>query len=186
MTREELDAKLATISGVSDERWLYFRTVTSDIQGSVRKLHTTVILTGISSVLTVLLGVGGINASLLSGMVGAFESGQGMGKQGAAITQRMDKFDSRMEKFDTRMESLEAQLVKRDEALRKELAQRDADLRVEMDKRDAQLRAEMAERNAKLRTEMGALQREMAAQRQEMRALRNSIDRIAAHLARER
>jgi hypothetical protein len=179
MTREELDAKLATISGVSDERWLYFRTVTSDIQGSVRKLHTTVILTGISSVLTVLLGVGGINASLLSGMVGAFESGQGMGKQGAAITQRMDKFDSRMDKFDTRMESLETQLIKRDEELRKELAQRDADLRAEMNKRDVQLRTEMAERDAKLRAEM-------AAQQQEMRALRRSVDQIAAQLARER
>jgi hypothetical protein len=47
----------------------------------MRKLHSTLAFGGISAIITILLGVGGINASMLSGMTQAFQVG---GDGGAA------------------------------------------------------------------------------------------------------
>lgn len=146
ISREELDAKLTTISSVSDERWHLMLQVTTEIRESVRKLHITVILTGIS----VVIGVAGVNSSLLSGMVGAFESGQGMGRQTEVVSRRMEGMEQKMGTMEQRMDKLEAEAVER----------------------DARLRAEMNQR--------------FDAQQKEIRALRESVDRIAAHLGSKR
>lgn len=164
ISREEPDAKLTTISSVSDERWHLMLQVTTEIRESVRKLHITVILTGIS----VVIGVAGVNSSLLSGMVGAFESGQGMGKQAEVVNRRMEGIEQRLGGVEQKIGKLETGV---DEL--------NASLRADMAKRDAQLRAEMAERDARLRADM-------AQQQRETRALRESVDRIAAHLGSKR
>jgi len=157
LSREELDAKLTTISSVSDERWHLMLQVTTEIRESVRKLHVTVILTGIS----VVIGVAGVNSSLLSGMVGAFESGQGMGRQAEVINRRMEGMEQKLGGVEQRINKLEA----------------------EAEERDARLRAEMADRDARLRAEMA---QRFDAQQKDIRALRESVDRIAAHLASKR
>lgn len=164
ISREEPDAKLTTISSVSDERWHLMLQVTTEIRESVRKLHITVILTGIS----VVIGVAGVNSSLLSGMVGAFESGQGMGKQAEVVNRRMEGIEQRLGGVEQKIGKLETGV---DEL--------NASLRADMAKRDAQPRAEMAERDARLRADM-------AQQQRETRALRESVDRIAAHLGSKR
>jgi predicted RNase H-like nuclease (RuvC/YqgF family) len=51
------------------------------LEASMRKLHSTLAFGGISAIITILLGVGGINASMLSGMTQAFQVG---GDGGAA------------------------------------------------------------------------------------------------------
>lgn len=149
LSREELDAKLTTISSVSDERWHLMLQVTTEIRESVRKLHITVILTGIS----VVIGVAGVNSSLLSGMVGAFESGQGMGRQAEVANRRMEGMEQKLSGVEQRMEGVEQRIDK---------LERDAA------ERDARIRADMAQ------------------QQRETRALRESVDRIAAHLGSKR
>jgi DNA repair exonuclease SbcCD ATPase subunit len=51
------------------------------LEASMRKLHSTLAFGGISAIITILLGVGGINALMLSGMTQAFQVG---GDGGAA------------------------------------------------------------------------------------------------------
>jgi len=168
LSREELDAKLTTISSVSDERWHLMLQVTTEIRESVRKLHITVILTGIS----VVIGVAGVNSSLLSGMVGAFESGQGMGRQAEVVNRRMEGMEQRLGGVEQKIGKLETGVEELNTSLRADMA-----------KRDAQLRAEMAERDARLRAEMN---QRFDAQQKEIRAIRESLDRIAAHLDSKR
>ncbi|MGB9989623.1 hypothetical protein [Pseudoduganella rhizocola] len=177
-SREELDAKLTTISSVSDERWNLMLQVTTEIRESVRKLHITVILTGIG----VVIGVAGVNSSLLSGMVGAFESGQGMGKQAEVVNRRMEGMEQRLGGVEQRIGGMEQKIGGMEQKIGKLETGVDAlnaSLRADMAKRDAQLRAEMAERDARLRADM-------AQQQRETRALRESVDRIAAHLGSKR
>jgi len=156
LSREELDAKLTTISSVSDERWHLMLQVTTEIRESLRKLHITVILTGIS----VVIGVAGVNSSLLSGMVGALESGQGMGRQAEIVNKRMEGMEQRMGGMEQRMEGMEQRL---------------GGVEQRMDK----LEKDAAERDARIRADM-------AQQQRETRALRESVDRIAAHLGSKR
>lgn len=47
-----------------------------EIRRDIRQLKTTVIVTGISASLAILVGVAGFNATLLSGMIASFESGR--------------------------------------------------------------------------------------------------------------
>jgi septal ring factor EnvC (AmiA/AmiB activator) len=182
LSREELDAKLTTISSVSDERWHLMLQVTTEIRESVRKLHITVILTGIS----VVIGVAGVNSSLLSGVVGAFESGQGMGRQAEVVNKRMEGMEQRLGGVEQKVGGVERRIEGVEQKIGKlETGVEDlnASLRADMAKHDAQLRSEMTERDARLRAEMN---QRFDAQQKEIRAIRESVDRIAAHLGSQR
>lgn len=47
-----------------------------EIRKDIKQLKTTVIVTGISASLAIVVGVAGFNATLLSGMIASFESGR--------------------------------------------------------------------------------------------------------------
>lgn len=47
-----------------------------EIRRDIKQLKTTVIVTGISASLAIIVGVAGFNATLLSGMIASFESGR--------------------------------------------------------------------------------------------------------------
>jgi flagellar biosynthesis component FlhA len=94
MTREEVDAKIATNEARSDAlvaailakmdmliaRMDDMDRRMRDLVASFADLKKTVILTGISSVLAIMFGMAGFNAALLSNMTGAFESGKDTGQ----------------------------------------------------------------------------------------------------------
>lgn len=100
-SREEIDAKLAamearmdgrvasieaTISGFLgrqeerfgrlDDRLLRMEQSVSQTQGDVKSLKSTIIVTAVSVVLAIVLGVAAFNATVLSNMVASFESGK--------------------------------------------------------------------------------------------------------------
>ena len=100
-TREEIDAKLktleitmvghvksieATISGFVgrqeerfgrlDDRLVRMEQSTIDTQADIKGLKSTIIITAISTVLAIVLGVAAFNATVLSNMVASFESGK--------------------------------------------------------------------------------------------------------------
>jgi septal ring factor EnvC (AmiA/AmiB activator) len=177
LSREELDAKLTTISSVSDERWHLMLQVSTEIRESVRKLHITVILTGIS----VVIGVAGVNSSLLAGMVGAFESGQGMGRQAEVANRRMEGMEQKLGGMEQRMEGVEQRMEGVEQRLGG-VEQRMGGVEQQMggvEQRMDRLEKDAAERDARIRADM-------AQQQRETRALRASVDRIAAHLGSKR
>lgn len=90
LTREEIDAKLeanearrdamfATINGKLDlivERLESQIKRIDKLEQAMISLKSTVIITGISSSIAIILGVAGFNATLLSNMTATFESGK--------------------------------------------------------------------------------------------------------------
>ena len=90
ITREEIDAKLeanearrdamfATINGKLDlivERLESQIKRIDKLEQAMISLKSTVIITGISSSIAIILGVAGFNATLLSNMTATFESGK--------------------------------------------------------------------------------------------------------------
>jgi len=95
VTVELLDAKLETIEAKMDARVSRiedkmdaFVEANKDTQASIKSLKTTIIVTGISAVLAIVLGVAAFNATVLSNMVASFESGK---NTSAAQTQVMQQ-----------------------------------------------------------------------------------------------
>lgn len=79
ISRPELDAKLKTVDVRMDsinEKLDRIASGMTSLDATMSNLKTTTIVTGISSVLAMLLGLGAINATLLSNMVASFESGK--------------------------------------------------------------------------------------------------------------
>ncbi len=59
-----------------------------ELRGQMSSLKTTIVVTGIASVLTVIFGVAGINAALLSNMLASFESGKSAAATHAELKQQ--------------------------------------------------------------------------------------------------
>jgi hypothetical protein len=110
MTREEVDAKLVANEARSDaqvaailakidyilarmdEMQQQMRDQVRDLKASMNDLRKTVTITIISTGIAVVLGIGGINATLLSNMNASFESGKEMGLwRGDLIRQSEDQ-----------------------------------------------------------------------------------------------
>lgn len=82
-SRHEIDAKLETIEVKMDSRMTRIEEALkgitqsqAEVLSSNRSTRTTIVVTGVSSVLAVVLGVGAFNATVLSNMVASFESGK--------------------------------------------------------------------------------------------------------------
>lgn len=94
VTKDLLDARLETIEARMDARMAHIEGLVGNIaqsQADMRRemdsmrseskaenksTRTTMLVTGISSVLAIVLGVGAFNATVLSNMVASFESGK--------------------------------------------------------------------------------------------------------------
>lgn len=60
------------------------------LDAHMRKMNTTIILTGISVALSVIFGVGAINSSLVSGMTDAFQAGDGSARWRTTVEQNIN------------------------------------------------------------------------------------------------
>lgn len=88
----------------NDERFAGFAGTLSDIKTELRdtksaigSMKTTVITTGIGSVLAIVLGVAAFNATVLSNMVASFESGKGTAMAISESTKRLEQLQDRIE-----------------------------------------------------------------------------------------
>lgn len=91
VSKELLDARLETIEVRMDARMGRIETALTaiaksqeDVLNSNKSTRTTLIVTGISSVLAIVLGVGAFNGTVLSNMVASFESGKNTATMQAA------------------------------------------------------------------------------------------------------
>ncbi len=60
------------------------------LEAHMRKMHTTIILTGITVALSVIFGVGAINSSLISGMTAAFQAGDGSARWRTSVERNVE------------------------------------------------------------------------------------------------
>lgn len=112
-----IESALAASSALMDERSRHFDArmarmevtiseIRSEIRSLVAGLKTTIIVTAVSAVLAIVLGVAAFNATVLSNMVASFESGKNISaaqaevkrqtEETAALLRRMrEEFDSR-------------------------------------------------------------------------------------------
>lgn len=115
-SREEIDAKLETISvrmdgrvasieakidgftgrleekfGRMDDRMQHIETASSETQASLKGLKSTIIITAVSTVLAIVLGVAAFNATVLSNMVASFESGKNTAAAQAEVKRQSEE-----------------------------------------------------------------------------------------------
>ena len=94
VSKDLLDARLETIEVRMDARMTRIEELIGDTRHEIglmrqesKSIRTTMIVTGISSVLAIVLGVGAFNATVLSNMVASFESGKNTASMQAALTE---------------------------------------------------------------------------------------------------
>lgn len=105
-SREEIDAKLETIEARmdgrvasiqasiegftgrmeeralrTDEQFARIENASNETQSSIRNLKSTMIVTALSTVIAIVLGVAAFNATVLSNMLASFESGKNTATQ---------------------------------------------------------------------------------------------------------
>ena len=115
-----IESALAAFSALMDERSLHLdarmarmEVTISEIRSAMAGLKTTIIVTAISAVLAIVLGVAAFNATVLSSMVAAFEAGKNTSaaqaevkrqtEETAALLNRMrEELDSRRKPEDAR------------------------------------------------------------------------------------
>lgn len=115
-TREEIDAKIETIEARmdgrvaaiqasvegymgrmeeralrTDERFVRIEDGLKETQASISSLKSTTIVTAISSVLAIVLGVAAFNATVLSNMVASFESGKNTAASQADVKRQAEE-----------------------------------------------------------------------------------------------
>lgn len=74
------------------------------LEKSMGTLRTTMIVTGIS----VVLGVAGLNATILQNMQSSFESGRMVSASQAAIMRQVDQLDARVKEVDQKLRQIDA------------------------------------------------------------------------------
>lgn len=125
ISRHELDAKIDAIEARADARLSRFeeridqaisamkqdrQDLKSDItdlkkgyESSASSLRTTMIVTGLSTAVAIVLGVGAFNATVLSNMVASFESGK---NTSVAITQASEQLKQTQEQLKEMQETV--------------------------------------------------------------------------------
>ena len=116
LSREEIDAKLETIAvrmdgrvasieakidgftgrleekfGRMDDRMQHIETASGETQASLKSLKSTIIITAVSTVLAIVLGVAAFNATVLSNMVASFESGKNTAAAQAEVKRQSEE-----------------------------------------------------------------------------------------------
>lgn len=108
ITREELSARLELVESKADARLSRFeeridqaigemRRDRTEIKAAIGNLKTTTIVTAISAVLAIVLGIAAFNATVLSNMVASFESGKTTTTAIGDATTRLEKLQDRIE-----------------------------------------------------------------------------------------
>lgn len=112
-TREELDAKLQLIETRLDSKVQRiadkiddFAAASKETQDSVKSLKSTVVVTGISSVLAIVLGVAAFNATVLSNMVASFESGKSTATSLSQTQEQLQKREQRLNEIEKKLDTL--------------------------------------------------------------------------------
>lgn len=72
------------------------------LEAYMRKMNATIIITGISIAVSVILGVGAINASLISGMTAAFQAGDGSARWRANVERDVGELKRNFAEMDAR------------------------------------------------------------------------------------
>ncbi|UTY59824.1 hypothetical protein [Massilia sp. erpn] len=110
----ELKASIAELS----QRVAVLETGFVELKDKFGNLKITIIVTGLSATLTIILGVGAINVSLLSGMIGAFESGRGMGSEGMEIRHQLQALQQNSSRSQQQIDTMQLQLREMQEQTR--------------------------------------------------------------------
>lgn len=108
ITREELSARLELVESKADARMSRFeermdsaigemRRDRSEIKAAISNLKSTTIVTAISAVLAIVLGVAAFNSTVLSNMVASFESGKNTATAVIESTKRLELLQDRIE-----------------------------------------------------------------------------------------
>ena len=81
-----------------------------DIKADNRATRRTVIITGITLGIAVVLGVAGFNAMLLSNMISSFESGARISNAQIEVNRQVQETDKRLIAIDKRLEEIDRRL----------------------------------------------------------------------------
>lgn len=138
-------------------------------------LKITIIVTGLSATLTIILGVGAINVSLLSGMIGAFESGRGMGSEGMEIRHQLQAMQQNSSRSQQQIDTIQQQTVK--------LQQQTDTMQLQLREMQEQTRAMQRQTEAiqkqtdSLQRQTSSLQQQTGEMREEMREVKRLVER---------
>lgn len=88
---QRTDERIEALSRRTDERFARLEDLLEKTQTAISNLKTTTIVTGISAVIAIVLGVGAINATLLSNMIAAFQAGGNMGATQAEVKRQVQE-----------------------------------------------------------------------------------------------
>ncbi|WP_170298979.1 hypothetical protein [Massilia eburnea] len=91
------------------------------LEAHMRKMNTTIIITGLSVALSVIFGVGAINSSLISGMTAAFQAGDGSTRWRATVERDIGELKTKFAEMDARQRRDSAELHKDSAELRDEM-----------------------------------------------------------------
>lgn len=113
VTTDLLDAKLenielkmdARVQRIEDKMDAFVQSSTAT-QESIKSLKTTIVVTGISSVLAIVLGVAAFNATVLSNMVASFESGKNTAQSLGQTQQELQKREQRLDSVEKKLDQL--------------------------------------------------------------------------------
>jgi hypothetical protein len=106
VSRYELDAKLEAIEARMDSRIARIedgiQRISADsasIIADTKSLRSTMIITGVTTVVAIVLGVAAFNATMLSNMLASFESGKNTATAIAQSTEQMKQTQAELEKL---------------------------------------------------------------------------------------
>lgn len=75
----------------TDERFSRIEQLYEKTQAAIGDLKKTTIVTGVSAVIAIVLGVGAINATVFSNMIAAFQAGSNMGLTQAEVKRQVEE-----------------------------------------------------------------------------------------------
>jgi len=105
--KEKQDIELRNQKALHEARMSVIEQVNKETLRKVDSLHTTVILTGISSVITVILGVGAINAAIVNNMLAAYNGGKDNAAWQAQIQQSARETDAFLRHSEATLQRIE-------------------------------------------------------------------------------
>jgi hypothetical protein len=107
---EQQDIELRNQKALHEARMAAIEQVNKETLRKVDSLHTTVILTGISSVITVILGVGAINAAIVNNMLAAYNGGKDNAAWQAQIQQSARETDAYLRRSEATLQRMQQSL----------------------------------------------------------------------------
>lgn len=91
MRMDERDKRSSEQDKRVDERMARIEQLYEKTQAAIGDLKKTTIVTGVSAVIAIVLGVGAINATVFSNMIAAFQAGSNMGLTQAEVKRQVEE-----------------------------------------------------------------------------------------------